>query len=639
MAERIAARDMYIPAAQWQAEQLREMGLSYDTIITRLAAATKKSVPLTRKLMEAAVGKALNEQGTASLSPLLRAIIDSGNKNLQGVFENLTRASAGSGSKQYINALDRAYMQVATGAFDRVSATTNAIRDLTNSGITAITYKTGKKDYIDVAVTRAVRTGVNQTAIKAVVTRAEEIGTNLVEVTAHSGARTGAGIADHAAWQGKVYSLKGGTERYPNLADKTGYGTGAGLGGWNCRHSFFPFYEGISEPAYTQAELDALNDKKFTYNGHDLTEYEATQVQRANERKIRRYTREENAFKAAGDTGKASEARAKLRQARKEQSEFLEATGLKRQYERERVIKSAPVVNSSPNNGLTNAPKPFIMNMGKLTNGLGQNHADAMRDILDNAPDSVKAVWNKYADRMNIVNAHSKAAFCQQVKGVSFDIDMVSKAKKIHNPTTGILEDVEKPYETAFHEFGHNISALMAQDKTGWTISDIANEYESKLFTYRTKALDVNGAFLRDANGNFVMTDKGFTLSGLLKEEGGAYVNNVWDGLKADAKAKGLKATSVRKFDAWSKIKNEVLSEPILSTSDVSDMWGGLSKNSIGLHYGHETSYWNYTEVGVEAFAEMFSATAMKPEGVVQIKRYFPKSYKLFEEIMSEMGV
>lgn len=78
----------------------------------------------------------------------------------------------------------------------------------------------------------------------------------MVEVTAHSGARP-----EHAEWQGKVYSRSGKSKKYPSLNDKTGYGTGPGLGGWNCRHSMFPFYEG-STRAYTDEELEELKPNK-----------------------------------------------------------------------------------------------------------------------------------------------------------------------------------------------------------------------------------------------------------------------------------------------------------------------------------------------------------------------------------------
>jgi TolA-binding protein len=60
-------------------------------------------------------------------------------------------------------------------------------------------------------------------------------------VSAHIGARTGDGgqnPGNHLWWQGQYYSRTGRDKRFPNFYERTGYGTGEGLSGWNCRHSF-----------------------------------------------------------------------------------------------------------------------------------------------------------------------------------------------------------------------------------------------------------------------------------------------------------------------------------------------------------------------------------------------------------------
>jgi D-alanyl-D-alanine dipeptidase len=76
-------------------------------------------------------------------------------------------------------------------------------------------------------------------------------------------------------WQGRCYSLDGEREIdgvvYRDFRTATGYGTGAGLCGWNCRHSFGPYRHGaprqyepnpVSETGYTDAELYALSQKQ-----------------------------------------------------------------------------------------------------------------------------------------------------------------------------------------------------------------------------------------------------------------------------------------------------------------------------------------------------------------------------------------
>jgi hypothetical protein len=80
----------------------------------------------------------------------------------------------------------------------------------------------------------------------------------------------------------------------------TGYGTGEGLLGYNCRHIFYPFFEDISEREYSNTELDSYADQTVTYNGKEMSVYDATQLQRGIERKIRYWKRQARALEAAG---------------------------------------------------------------------------------------------------------------------------------------------------------------------------------------------------------------------------------------------------------------------------------------------------------------------------------------------------
>ena len=346
MAARIAAFDLYGPATQWQYQRLIEMGNYRSYIIKSLSSLTGKTEREIKRLLAQAGQETLKFDDAVSrrsgldppplaASPALQAVMDAGMRNTTGLFENLARTTAATATQQFERALDRAWLQVSSGAFSHQEATRMAIKELSSKGIESITYPSGHVDHLDVAVRRAVLTGINQTALKLQEARADEMGCDLVEVTAHAGARTGIGIANHAGWQGKIYSRSGTHSKYPDFQEKTGYGSGAGLGGWNCRHSFFPFFEGISEPAYTEKELEELNAPKYEYNGQKLTEYEATQRQRYIERQIRRWKRENAALKAAGlDT---TESAAKLKKWHDVQRDFLRQTGLKQQYDREQV--------------------------------------------------------------------------------------------------------------------------------------------------------------------------------------------------------------------------------------------------------------------------------------------------------------
>lgn len=87
-------------------------------------------------------------------------------------------------------------MQITLGGMDYNTAIRSTIKQLSAEGVGAIRYPTGRTDTIEVAVRRAVVTGVNQTALKLQDARADEMGADLVEVSAHAGARP-----SHAQWR------------------------------------------------------------------------------------------------------------------------------------------------------------------------------------------------------------------------------------------------------------------------------------------------------------------------------------------------------------------------------------------------------------------------------------------------------
>ena len=341
MARRINGFDLFIPSAQWQLAKVKEMGQMEEYILQELAAQSYRSWDDLKALMTEAGMKTLafddHLYQAAGLtptalkdSPALQAVLLAGLDKTNGLFQNLTNSAAAAGSRQFERALDLAYMQVTTGAFGHTEAVRNAIKQLSRGGLEAVVYDSGRVEHLDVAVRRAVLTGVNQTAAKLQIARADEMGCDLVEVTAHAGARP-----SHAVWQGGIYSRSGKSDQYENFEYATGYGTGPGLCGWNCRHNFHPYFEGISKPAYTQEELEQFNAKNYEYNGVKMTEYEATQKQRYIERQIRRWKREEQAMQAAGLS--TQEAKAKVAHWNAIQKDFLKQTGLKRQYDREKV--------------------------------------------------------------------------------------------------------------------------------------------------------------------------------------------------------------------------------------------------------------------------------------------------------------
>ena len=65
---------------------------------------------------------------------------------------------------------------------------------------------------------------------------------------------------------------------HPDFIEKTGYGTGEGILGWNCRHSIGTWIDGVSKNNYEK--IDTEENKKA---------YDLQQAQRKLERTIRKW--------------------------------------------------------------------------------------------------------------------------------------------------------------------------------------------------------------------------------------------------------------------------------------------------------------------------------------------------------------
>lgn len=335
VARRIGKMDDVTATADWQLWRREQTRLVNRQVLKILARYSGKSEAELRRIFQEAAAKALEEDDrlytSAGLDPLppnedpaLLNLLNAGYQQTSGTWQNLTATTAATVSQQFTAAADRAWLQVASGAFDYQTAVRRAVNGLA-AHMAGVTYPTGHRDTLEVAVRRAVLTGVNQTAGKLQIARMEEMGWDFVEVSAHAGARP-----EHAKWQGRQYHRGGAVtyrgKHYPDFEKATGYGTGAGLCGWNCRHGFFAVDPDLDpRPAYTAEELAALDAKNIEYQGKKYSPYEISQKQRALERKVRAAKKVWLAEDAAGlDTAQSA---VKLRQARQNLAQFVKDTG------------------------------------------------------------------------------------------------------------------------------------------------------------------------------------------------------------------------------------------------------------------------------------------------------------------------
>lgn len=313
----------------WRLEEIRTLRKSVTSTLAKYSGKTEQEI---RNLLQAAGKIALDgddavyaaagyQPGPLNDSVALLNLLNAGYAQTMGTWDNLTATTANTVTREFEHALDRAWLQVSSGAFDYKTAIKRAVDGLAQH-MPGVTYPSGHHDTLEVAVRRAVLTGVNQTASKLQLARMDEFAWDWVEVSAHSGARP-----EHAAWQGKLYHRGGAAiyqgKRYEDFETATGYGTGAGLCGWNCRHTFFASSPD-NPPAWSPEELAALSEKTINYNGEKYTKYEISQMQRSLERKVRSAKRKYMAETEAGVD--ATRAAVELKTRREELKQFIAET-------------------------------------------------------------------------------------------------------------------------------------------------------------------------------------------------------------------------------------------------------------------------------------------------------------------------
>ena len=335
VARRIGKMGTLTETADWQLWRYQQTEAVRENVVKLLAKYSGKSEATIRRLLKEAATEAMEREDAIyyhyNLEPTpfeesaaLNNLLNAGARQTCGTWRNLTATTANTVSGAFERTLDVAWGKVATGAFDYKTAVKQAVDSLADE-MPEITYPSGHTDSLEVAARRAVLTGVNQTAGKLQEARMDEMNVEFVETSAHGGARP-----SHAEWQGRRFHRGGAGDylgkHYPDFEQATGYGTGAGLCGWNCRHTFFAVFPELGDPpTWTEESLQELNARNIEYNGKLYTQYEVNQMQRARERNVRKWKKRYLAESAAGSD--TTDSAVRLKAARQSLAEFANATG------------------------------------------------------------------------------------------------------------------------------------------------------------------------------------------------------------------------------------------------------------------------------------------------------------------------
>lgn len=389
MARRLARLGKVTEATEWQAHVLAEAGglkknvgrilAKYDRAIVRqikdtLTEAMETSARNDNRIFKAATGRTVSAPNAqAMLSTIQKCHSD---------LSRLTLTTAATTQTQFVREANRVYMMTQSGAFDYDTAMMDAADALARRGITTVSYENGRPvtRTIESAVRMNILTSINQTAASQTLSNAEEMGAEKFEVTAHIGSRP-----EHEEWQGKVWTKD-------QLYSVCGLGEADGLCGINCRHSFYPYFEG-TERHYTQDDLDEMAGERVTYTDRDgntrtMTRYEAEQRERQIERNIRRYKRLALTEEAAG--ADSTRARRKLGEWQAAARDFTAQTGIARDSAREYVGTSG----SQPR-GITPQTKTATHGTTPTSPTMTDATAKAMATLTDNPKSAARETLEK----------------------------------------------------------------------------------------------------------------------------------------------------------------------------------------------------------------------------------------------------
>lgn len=646
---RVAKTGKVTATAEWQIIKAQESGMLLNDIQEYMQKTLGLSATELQELFEQATIEDLTGHfKKADIVKLLKRdttmyqSLLAGLEKTQGSLVNLTMSTAESYQTLFFSACDDAYMKIQSGAFDYNSAIVEATNTMLDNSEPVVRYPSGWRNSVDVAVRRAVLTGINQTMGQVQMDLAEELGLDYVDVSAHMGARP-----DHAVWQGKRYCISGKDPDYPKFEDATGYGTGAGLCGWNCRHTFFPTTK--NAPAYyTDSELEAIKNAKVTYNGQEIGYYDATQIQRKYEYQCRNLRKELVALdELPGSPEKTAvfeRKSATLKQREAQYKDFSRQTGLLTQTERMRTygynkalsqkvgkasreyleghkeIKPLTVVSQPKPKPLKPNKPAFVMSYDAtdykdtvLYKKWGKDFAQGVLDKVKDAPDSYKKLFNEYVFDMP-AKQNKKEAFWN---GFSYSID---KATNLTGRFFWTGERMDNPFSVFFHETGHGIDNT--HRKTLYM--KLGQKAKSPTELYASSAYK-NGLLQQTLTKELTTVYEKYAM--------GKYGDPTWT------------------KSVYKEFIDDVKASPDftkLAYADISDMYEAIFPTyAYPFNFGHGgTKYWgwgNNTPIHIkkqstEAFAEMTEAMLVNPDALKVIQKYAPESYKIYLEILEEMA-
>ncbi|MBE5808857.1 MAG: hypothetical protein E7317_11035 [Clostridiales bacterium] len=518
-------------------------------------------------------------------------------------------------SEYYRDAIDEAVTLVQSGVEDYGSAMRRALREAGEHGLSVVEYESGHRRRLDSAVRMNVLDGVrhlNQSIMEEV---GRQFGADGVEIDAHMLC-----AEDHLPYQGGQYS----NEEFEEIQD----GLQRPFGEWNCRHTWHPIMMGISPRTYTDGQLEemrAYSTEEVTIDGRTKTRYQWSQEMRRIETAVRKEKDVATLARYAGDEELRRQCQGRILALNERYREVAGGAGVRAEFGRTFVrgfVDDLPVGSSGPS----------VSTGGLSTAGLG-NHESVIAGMVGKSDATIQQVWNKNASELRVLDAHHLGnAYCEGRNGVRFDIDRVANGT-----------DYKAPYQTAFHEFGHQIDFLSGRNGL-----PISYTYKNDLLS-RTAMRESREHLNEFFRNNFKKYYPSLSRRDILRTA----PNDRSVRLLADQFAAGTinvdqVLTNQRVFDTLMALAGKQMERDFCNLVkarykerervDISDIFEPTTKVNypfgIGHRYDHPTYWYRAGNHGTEIFAEMFSAEIGNHASLKAIKEFYPETYKVFREIL-----
>lgn len=313
--EQIKTISTLTPSQAYQLQQILKYGGTYEEIAKELARVSGKNVQDIYKIFEEVAknnkqfAKQFYKYRGIDYIPYSKDIaLQNQVRSIATITANMYRNIANTSVIGYVqdgvfkqlqtvyqDTIDKAILSVVQGKQDFYSSMRRTLKELGGSGL--VQYESGRTRRLDSAVRMNILDGIRAVNNETSIRFGQEYDADGVEISVHSNP-----AVDHQDIQGRQFSLEE-YEKLENGEIATDYQgnkyDGADkrhIGEYNCYHKIFSIVLGVSNPEYTDKQLNDIRESNlsgFDFEGKHYTMYERNAITKANrnsDKETKRYT-------------------------------------------------------------------------------------------------------------------------------------------------------------------------------------------------------------------------------------------------------------------------------------------------------------------------------------------------------------